>query len=111
MSDEMICKACGHYGDPGKQTSGSFGVEVVLWLCFLIPGLIYSIWRLSTRKDICAKCGSPDLIPVDSPIGKKLFKEVAPEAAAVMAAPYRPKTGKRGGLAWRLGTMFSGTKK
>lgn len=74
---EMICRNCGTVGEPGSVTPGSFALEVVLWLCFLLPGILYSIWRIVMRKKVCRGCGSPDLVPIDSPIGKKLHKEMA----------------------------------
>lgn len=107
MSDGVVCKQCGHYGEPERETKGSFWIEVVLWLCFLVPGLIYSIWRINSRHDVCAKCGSSDLIPADTPLGRKLMHEVAPPGSvAVLAKPYRPTSGRKGGLAWKLGKFF-----
>lgn len=103
MAGDSVCKQCGHHGDPASETKGSFLIEVILWLCFLIPGLIYSVWRLNTRHDVCAKCGSRDLIPIDTPMGRKLMQEVAPAELAAREAPYRPSTGRKGGLAWQLG--------
>jgi hypothetical protein len=112
MSDSVVCKHCGHYGKPARETKGSIWIELILWLCFLVPGLIYSIWRLNTRGDACSKCGSRDLLPPDSPLGRKLMQEVAPAELALRDAPYRPTTGKRGGLAWQLGRLFGkATKK
>jgi hypothetical protein len=108
MADQVVCKACGFHGEPGTVTKGSFAVEVILWLCFLIPGLIYSFWRLSSRHENCPKCGSSEIIPIDSPIGQKLMAEIAPQTLATLPERYRPTTGKRGGLAWKLGKMFSG---
>jgi len=107
MTDTVICKACGHHGDSGTHTKGTFAVEVILWLCFLIPGLIYSIWRLSSRQDACAKCGSTEVIPIDSPIGKKLLQELAPGESATPVVQYRPTMGRKGGLAWKLGRLVS----
>ena len=63
----LFCTACGHQGKPESDTPGSIWIEVVLWLCFLIPGLIYSIWRLNKRHDVCTSCGRGDLIPANSP--------------------------------------------
>jgi hypothetical protein len=108
MSNEIICKSCGHYGEPGTVTKGSFAIEVILWLCFLVPGLIYSVWRVSSRADNCSMCGGTDLVPTDSPIGRKLLAEVSPQAVQATAQPYRPTTGKKGGLAWRLGRLIAG---
>lgn len=78
----MVCKTCECLGVPRRHTKGSLLIEIVLWLCFIIPGLIYSIWRLNTRGDVCASCGSAELVPADSPAGKRI-------AAAVTNAPPR----------------------
>lgn len=67
-SGHMYCKDCGTIAAPATDTPGSILIELVLWLCFIIPGLIYSLWRHSRRHDVCAKCGSAHLIPPDSPL-------------------------------------------
>ena len=74
---KMICTKCGSTGKTKSHTKGSILIELVLWLCFLVPGLIYSLWRLTTRRQVCAACGSHELAPVDSPIGRKLARELA----------------------------------
>lgn len=63
----MHCMTCGVDAPPKTSTSGSIGIEIVLWLCFIVPGLIYSIWRLSSRKSVCSSCGAQTIIPMDSP--------------------------------------------
>lgn len=75
MAKEMICTQCGTVGNGKKSAKGSFLIEVILWLCFLIPGLIYSIWRVSGNKPACRSCGSASLVPLDSPVGQKLKRE------------------------------------
>lgn len=72
---QSICTACGFVGKPKKITKGSILVEIILWLLFLIPGLIYSIWRLSTKYVACPNCKSQTMIPVDSPNGQRLLAE------------------------------------
>ena len=68
-----VCKDCGTVvAKPARVTKGSFLIEVILWLCFLVPGLIYSLWRLSTRKDACRACHSTNLVPTDSPMGRQI---------------------------------------
>lgn len=64
----MYCKSCGHNGPTASKTPGSLGIEIVLWLFLIIPGVIYSIWRMSARKPACTLCGSTDLVPTDSPV-------------------------------------------
>lgn len=61
------CLTCGNEATAETKTPGSLMIEVVLWLCFIVPGLIYSIWRMSSRTDVCAVCGSNQIIPTDSP--------------------------------------------
>jgi hypothetical protein len=69
-----ICARCGVQGSLKSETRGSFLIEVVLWLMFIIPGLIYSLWRLSTRRKVCGSCGSHELVPLNSPRGKQLWR-------------------------------------
>lgn len=72
MSAKYVCTNCGYVGLPKTVTKGSFLIELVLWLFFLIPGLIYSIWRLTSRHKACPKCEASNMIPTDSPRGKEL---------------------------------------
>jgi hypothetical protein len=76
---EKICSSCGSVSYPKKVTKGSFFIELILWLCLLVPGLIYSIWRLASRHDACGRCGSASIVPIDSPIGQKLIKDFPQE--------------------------------
>ena len=62
-----LCNECGYVGKSISATKGSFLVEVFLWLLFIIPGLIYSMWRLTTRHRACRVCKSPHIIPENSP--------------------------------------------
>jgi hypothetical protein len=72
---EKVCTACGYAGYAKHAAKGSFIIEVILWLCFIIPGLIYSIWRQCSYRYICPKCNHETVIPLDSPIGRKLVEE------------------------------------
>jgi len=74
LQDTWVCPACRHVGKPKTVTRGSFPVELVLWLAFLIPGIIYSLWRLGSRYKACSMCGAPGLIPAASPVGRKLIE-------------------------------------
>lgn len=78
MASNEICPNCGYVGHAKRITKGSTLMELFLWLCFLLPGLIYSIWRLSSKHDACPKCGAQHMVPLDSPRGKKLQQELVP---------------------------------
>jgi hypothetical protein len=72
----MICPNCGSRGEPKTNTRGSIAIEILLWLCLLIPGLIYSIWRSTTKYKACPSCGNVGMISVESPNGKALLKTI-----------------------------------
>jgi len=64
---------CGYLGRPKTQTKGSIWVEILLWFLFIFPGIIYSIWRLMTREQVCPKCKAINMIPLDTPKGQELL--------------------------------------
>ncbi len=75
MEKTLVCKSCGYLGKAKTVTKGSLGMEIVLWLFFIFPGVIYSIWRLSSKHKACPKCGNTTLIPYDSPMAQKTIAE------------------------------------
>ena len=106
MSEEVVCTSCGYVGEPRTITKGSMGVEIILWLCFLIPGLIYSVWRLSSRQDGCPSCGQTALIPRASPMAQKFLRENLPEKLAVPTEPARPPSKAAYSTGKSLGRFF-----
>jgi hypothetical protein len=75
----FICANCGFKGNSKTVTNGSFLIEVFLWIMLIIPGMIYSLWRMTSKYKACPKCNAPNMVPMDSPRGKKLeaeFKEL-----------------------------------
>ena len=74
-SKKLVCTQCGYVGEPKGAIGGNGCIEVLLWCFLIIPGLIYSIWRSSSRHKICPKCKSPTLIPIDSPRAKTIMAE------------------------------------
>ena len=69
----IVCTSCGYVGFSRTITKGSILIELILWLCLLIPGIIYSIWRHTTRYQACSSCLQSTIIPADSPMGKKFI--------------------------------------
>ena len=86
----LICSSCGHANSAKRVTRGTFLAEVALWLVaifliFVIPliggvlivvAIIYSVWRLLSRRTECRHCGNTNLIPADSPMGEKLNRDL-----------------------------------
>lgn len=75
-SDTYICTVCGYLGKPKNNTKGSFVLEVALWLFFIIPGIIYSLWRVTNKYRGCPKCSSTAIIPLDTPNGQAIYKSL-----------------------------------
>lgn len=75
IKKEFVCTSCGYVGYPKKEKRGSILISIVLWIFFIVPGLIYSIWRFVSKYDVCPQCKSKNIIPADSPFGSKMIKE------------------------------------
>lgn len=71
----MFCPNCGNRAKPKRHTKGSILIEIILWICFIVPGVIYSIWRLTTRQKVCPVCSAPNMIPVDSPRAQQFINK------------------------------------
>lgn len=77
MAKILLCSNCGTQGKPKLKTKGSIFIEIILWLCLIVPGLIYSIWRHTTRYKACPSCGAPNMIPLDSPRAQEVLSGTA----------------------------------
>lgn len=73
MAKELLCTNCGFQGKPKTKTRGSILIEIILWICLIVPGLIYSIWRHASRFKICPSCAAPNMIPLDSPKAQQIL--------------------------------------
>jgi ribosomal protein L40E len=78
--DDVICQDCGTVGQPKKRIKGSLLVEFLLWCMMILPGLVYSIWRLTTKAKVCRACGSEALVPVGTPRGRLLVQQFSAAA-------------------------------
>jgi hypothetical protein len=70
-----ICESCGTIAKPKRHMKGSFVIEVFLWLMLIVPGLLYSLWRLTTKSTICGTCQSAVIVPIKTPRGRKLLEQ------------------------------------
>jgi hypothetical protein len=71
VGDVWFCKNCGHSGKASWKHRGSATLEVALWLCLIIPGVFYTMWRGNGKVRWCKKCFSKDIIPSDTPVAIK----------------------------------------
>jgi hypothetical protein len=67
-----VCSNCRSSIRPEQKKPGTGGVEVLLWLFFIVPGLIYTVWRSGAAYNICPVCQARNPVPLDTPAGKRL---------------------------------------
>lgn len=82
MAKKLFCSSCGSITKPKSHTKGSLLIEIILWVCVIMPGIIYSIWRLTTRFKVCRDCGASTLIPENSPVAKNFLSELNATSSA-----------------------------
>lgn len=78
----FICQDCGEVGFPQRVAPGSFLIEVVLWCFFIVPGLIYTLWRSSNRRAGCPKCKG-NMVKIRSPRGQLLAQQFNPHVQII----------------------------
>jgi hypothetical protein len=83
----MFCKSCGSIGGTKRHMPGSVLIEFVLWCCFLIPGIIYTIWRHSESKQVCRTCASHEIIPKNSTIANRAQMTIDETVSEQSATP------------------------
>jgi hypothetical protein len=68
----VACTSCEHVGRAKKHFPGNILFFVVLCLFFVVPGLIYGAWCVLSNRHACKACGSLDIVPIDTPAGRRL---------------------------------------
>jgi hypothetical protein len=62
MRPRMMCTECFRTAEAGTVLEGSDIVEMIAWVCFGVPGLLYCWWRHALRIKVCPVCGSSELV-------------------------------------------------
>ena len=59
---KYYCNAC-HNFTPTALKKGNGWIELVLYLFYIFPGILYSIWRRSGAPNVCPLCRAASLVP------------------------------------------------
>ena len=73
MAKDQYCPNCGYVGK--GTVRGSLAITLVLLCFFIVPGIIYELWREGGGRRKCKACGAFGLIPADSPNAQKLMTQ------------------------------------
>ena len=76
---KKICTQCGHYGRVTMKNRGSVILLLFLFLCFVVPGVLYLLYMLTGHTEHCRQCGQTTLIKPDSPAGRELMARYYPQ--------------------------------
>ena len=63
------CRTCHSFSTTGLK-KGNGWIELVLYLFYIVPGIIYSIWRRSGAPPVCPVCRSHALVPAAAAVAK-----------------------------------------
>lgn len=72
----MYCMRCNEFAEPKRITPGSNAITVILVLLFILPGVLYMLWRRSAEYQVCGLCGSRDIVPNESPIARRVAERI-----------------------------------
>ncbi|MCF8724052.1 hypothetical protein LQ236_002072 [Nitrospina gracilis] len=67
FSKDYICLTCGCQRQPINVRRGHIAIEVLLYLFYIVPGVMYTLWRSVRRHDVCPKCRTPSIVKTTSP--------------------------------------------
>ena len=90
MASKVYCGNCGSTTHP--KIAGSIIITLILLFCAIVPGLIYQIWRGKNKR--CRKCGSPSIMPLNSPAAQRAIQPQQapiPQPTPAPVAPFEPK--------------------
>lgn len=74
-----VCRNCLSLVIPRTTTPGNDLLTLGLLLLFLVPGVLYGVWRLTARHKVCPVCWQPVLVPLGTP-GAALLLASLPSA-------------------------------
>lgn len=63
---KYVCMECGCQRDPVDAKRGLLVIEIFMWFLYILPGVIYSIWRRVRRQQVCSKCRTPSVVLTSS---------------------------------------------
>lgn len=67
MSRKLIrCPNCKFEGPVERRIKGNIIIEIALWLLLLVPGIIYTLWRSTSRYDACPACGWAHVVQIQA---------------------------------------------
>ena len=82
---KYYCNSCHNFTPTGLK-KGNGWIELVLYLAYIVPGILYSIWRRSGTPNVCPLCRAASLVP--AAMAKPLDTTVSSGARVEVDCPF-----------------------
>ncbi len=100
---KYVCMECGCQREPIMAKRGMLIIELLMWLLYILPGVIYSIWRGVRKHEVCPNCGEPSVVLTSSSRAMKMMRllnmfpqpMMADFQPPVTGVPSKPVSGKK----------------
>ena len=79
VPNRSVFTRCLEQIQPKSVVKGSFIIELALWLSafvwlpLIVLGMVYTLWRVFSWHKACLRCGSNELVPLNSERARPLM--------------------------------------
>ncbi len=91
FSRKYVCMECGCQHDPIDAKRGLLVIEIFMWLLYILPGVIYSIWRRVRTQQVCSKCRNPSVVLTSSSRAMGMMRLMKAFSRPLMTNSKNPK--------------------
>lgn len=74
FTKKYICMECGCQRDPVNAKRGLLVIEIFMWFLYIVPGVIYSIWRRVRTQRVCPNCRNPSVVLTSSSRAMRMMR-------------------------------------
>ena len=92
FAKKYVCMECGCQREPIDAKRGLLVIEIFMWLLYILPGVIYSIWRRVRKQQVCPKCRNPSVVLTSSSRAMGMMRLMKTFSRPLMANPKNPKS-------------------
>lgn len=97
LTRKYLCMECGCQREPIIAKRGFLIIELFMWLMYILPGVIYSIWRRVRTQQVCTNCRTPSIVLTSSSRAMgimALLKAYSPSTSPISSRPHSSSSQK-----------------
>jgi len=91
FTKKYLCMECGCQREPMDVKRGLLVIEIFMWFLYILPGVIYSIWRRVRKQQVCPNCRYPSVVLTSSPRAMGMMRMIKTFSQPLMANPKNQK--------------------